>query len=43
LVFYGVRDPETCKIVPGAHGSSMKTNPIVRTNQELPGIVEARL
>ncbi len=43
LQAYGVRGSDVRRIVSGAHGSSMKTNPIVLTDDEIAEIVEARL
>ena len=40
---YGVRQSEIRRIVSGARGSSMKTNPIVLTDGEIAEIVAARL
>jgi len=43
LEAYGVRDSDMHRIVSGARGSSMKTNPVVLTNDEIAEIVQARL
>ena len=43
LGVYGVRASEMPRIVGDARGSSMKTNPIVLTDDEIAEIVEARL
>lgn len=40
---YGVRQDDLPRIVAGARGSSMQTNPIVLTDAEIAGIVRARL
>ena len=40
---YGVRDSDMPRIVAGARGSSMKTNPVVLADDEIAGIVETRL
>lgn len=43
LSAYGVTDADIPNIVANARGSSMKTNPIVLTDDEIAGIVSARL
>jgi len=40
---YGINDSRVGKIVAGSRGSSMKTNPIVLTDEEVADIVRARL
>jgi alcohol dehydrogenase len=40
---YGLDDSRVAKIVAGSRGSSMKTNPIVLTDEEVAEIVRARL
>jgi hypothetical protein len=40
---YGLDDYGVAKIVAGSRGSSMKTNPIVLTDEEVAEIVRARL
>ncbi|MDO9225492.1 MAG: iron-containing alcohol dehydrogenase [Pseudomonadota bacterium] len=40
---YGVTDADLERIVANSRGSSMKTNPIVLTDQEIAGLVRARL
>jgi alcohol dehydrogenase len=40
---YGVKEADVGRIVANSRGSSMKTNPILLTDQEIAGIVRARL
>jgi alcohol dehydrogenase len=40
---YGVIAAHVPKIVAGSRGSSMKTNPIVLTDDEIAGVVRSRL
>jgi alcohol dehydrogenase len=40
---YGITEMQVPKIVSGSRGSSMKTNPIVLTDDEIAGIVRSRL
>jgi alcohol dehydrogenase len=43
LAVYGVREKHIGKIVAGSRGSSMKTNPILLTDDEIAQVVRARL
>jgi alcohol dehydrogenase class IV len=43
LSHYGIKEQDIDKIVAGARGSSMKTNPIVLTDAEIGEVVRARL
>jgi len=40
---YGVAEADVARIVANSRGSSMKTNPIVLTDEEIAGVVRARL
>jgi alcohol dehydrogenase class IV len=40
---YGMREADIPRVVANCRGSSMKTNPVVLTDDEVAGILESRL